>query len=99
MAENKELKNISSNVNIDFYVKEIQNLSKNLNNYKINLEKQIYINEELKKSILLYQQKENILNEKLRIKSDRVENIENVIKNAVHVIKDTFVVILLFILF
>ncbi|XKL64981.1 hypothetical protein PGB90_005067 [Kerria lacca] len=91
MAENKELKNISSNVNIDFYVKEIQNLSKNLNNYKINLEKQIYINEELKKSILLYQQKENILNEKLRIKSDRVENIENVIKNAVHVIKDTFV--------
>lgn len=74
------------------YNEKIQSLTDNLEEYKVNLCRQISVNEELKQKISLYQQRENVLNENLKIALDRIRRVENIICCASTSIKEILLV-------
>lgn len=74
------------------YNEKIQTLTNSLEEYKVNLCRQISINEELKQKISLYQQRENVLNENLKIALDRIRSVENIIRCASTSIKEILLV-------
>ncbi len=92
MNENDNLRS-KFHDNANTYAQKIENLSSNLEEYKLNLKQQIDVNEQLRKNISLYQQQEDILNNNLREALARVETTENVIQNAAKIIKEVVLVI------
>lgn len=92
MLENEQLKITISKLDSDSHLKKIQDLNKKLDICKINLKKQITINEELENKVNCWQARENDLNKKLSETTIRLENIEKVIQNAATVIKNAVLV-------
>ncbi|KAK7585928.1 hypothetical protein V9T40_000107 [Parthenolecanium corni] len=93
MLENEQLKITISKLDSDSHLKKIQDLNKKLDICKINLKKQITINEELENKVNCWQARENDLNKKLSETTIRLENIEKVIQNAATVIKNAVLLI------
>lgn len=73
---------------MNHYLVQIQELADNLEEYKTNLRKQIEINRELEENISFYRSEEETVRNQLHASLSRIENVENVIRQAAEVIRE-----------